>query len=155
MNMPDDVHAHAQHLIEREAVEGIRPPEREWLERHLEDCDLCAGFARLTERAILNLRSVSVPLPPDLTGRTQFRVHLRAQELAPFRRASALWISFALSWVLGIASAPLVWRGFEWAGRITGLPTVWLKLTFGLWWGVPAAIAAGIWALEKRKIEEK
>jgi hypothetical protein len=155
MHMPDDVHALAQNLIEREVVEGIAPPERQWLERHLESCEPCASLARLTHQAIHNLRSISVPLPLDLAGRTQFRVYLRAQELRPGRRASVLWISFALSWVLGIASAPLVWRGFEWAGRIAGLPTVWLKLTFGLWWGVPAAIAAGIWAIEKRRIEER
>ena len=153
--MPDDIHARAQHLIEREAVEGLAPAERQWLQQHLEQCELCAGLAGQTERAIHNLRSISVPLPPDLAARTQFRVYLRAQELRPGRRASVLWISVALSWMLGIASAPLVWRGFEWAGRVAGLPTVWLKLTFGLWWGVPAAIAAGIWAMEKRRIGER
>jgi anti-sigma factor RsiW len=153
--MRDDVHSRAQHLIEREAIEGIAPSERESLERHLEHCELCAGLAHQMQRAMHNLRSISVPLPPDLARRTQLRVYLRAQELRPCRRASTLWISFALSWALGIASAPLVWRGFEWAGRIAGLPTVWLKLTFGLWWGVPAAIAAGIWAIEKRRIEER
>jgi hypothetical protein len=155
MNMPDDVHSRAQQLIECEAVEGIAPPEREWLERHLEECERCSSLVHQTHRAIHSLRSISVPLPPDLASRTQLRVYLRAQELRPYRRASTLWIAFALSWVLGIASAPLVWRGFEWAGRFAGLPTVWLKLTFGLWWGVPAVIAAGIWAIEKRKIEER
>jgi hypothetical protein len=155
MHMADDEHARAQRLIECEAIEGIGPAEREWLERHLESCELCAGLAGLTRQAIQNLRSISVALPPDLASRTQLRVYLRAQEQRPYRRASALWISFALSWGLGIASAPLVWRGYEWVGRIAGLPTVWLKLTFGLWWGVPAAIAAGIWAIEKRKIEER
>jgi anti-sigma factor RsiW len=153
--MSDDAHARAKSLIEQEAVEGIAPAEREWLERHLETCEPCATLARLTRQAIQNLRSISVALPSDLVSRTQLRVYLRAQELRPHRRASVLWISFALSWGLGIASAPLVWRGFEWVGRLTGLPTVWLKLTFGLWWGVPAAIAAGIWAIEKRRIEEQ
>lgn len=153
--MPDDLHARAERLMGQEAVEGVTPAERQWLDRHLEACARCAGQARAVERAIRNLRSITVPTPPGLAGRTQLRVYLRAQELRPRPAAWALWISFALSWLLGVASAPLVWRGFEWAGRVAGLPTLWLKLAFGLWWGIPAAIAAGIWVMEKRRIEER
>jgi hypothetical protein len=154
--MPDDDHARARILISQELVEGIAATERKWLDRHLETCAECAVLEDATGRAIGSLRAVPIPLPPDLAGRTQFRVYLRTREIQRRERSGwVLWGSFALSWVLGIASAPLVWRGFEWAGRLAGLPTVWLKLTFGLWWGVPAAIAAGIWAIEKRRIEER
>ena len=152
--MPDNVHARAQRLIAAGPIEGIAPADREWLDRHLETCLECTALARLTDRALRHLRSISVPLPPDLAGRTQFRVYLRAQELRP-QRPLALWFSFALSWLLGVASAPFVWSGFEKAGHIVGLPSLWLKLAFGLWWGVPAAIAAAIWAIEKKRIEER
>lgn len=152
--MPDDIHVRAWQLIERQPVEGITTKERQWLEAHLEACPACTRRARATEQAIRNLRSIAVPTPPGLAARTQMRVYLRAQETRPRQAGWVMWTSFALSWLLGVASAPFVWRGFEWAGRLTGLPTLWLKLTFGLWWGLPAAIAAGIWVMEKRSNEE-
>jgi len=152
--MPDDVHVRARQLIDRQPVEGITTQEGQWLEAHLQECPACAHRARTTDQAIRNLRSIAVPTPPGLAARTQMRVYLRAQETRPHQAGWVMWTSFALSWLVGVASAPFVWRGFEWAGRLTGLPTVWLKLTFGLWWGLPAAIAAGIWVMEKRSNEE-
>jgi len=153
--MPDDVHARAKDLIARQLVEGISASEREWLERHLGACRECAEVAETTEQAIRNLRSIPVALPPDLASRTQFRVYVRTQSMQPAGyHGWTLWVAFALCWMLGVASAPLVWRGFEWFGHFAGVPSLVLKLAFGLWWGVPAAIAAGIWTLEKRRIEE-
>jgi len=122
---------------------------------HLAECSACAEFARRTESAILAARAVSVQVPRDLAFRTQFRVSLRAQEMRGHTWGWALWVSLALSWAVGIASAPLVWRGLEWIGRNTGLPEVGVRLAFGLWWAAPAAIAAGLWAFDKRRIEEE
>jgi len=154
--VPDNLHARARSLISRELVEGIEATEREWLERHLETCAECAVLAGATKRAIGSLRAISIPLPPDLAGRTQFRVYLRSREIRSRERSGwLLWGSFGLSWALGIASAPLVWRGFEWLGHLAGVPNLFLKMAFGLWWGVPAAVAAGIWMLEKRRVEER
>jgi len=153
--MRNDDHARARHLIDCEAVEGLERDDREWLDRHLESCDACSAAALATERAIARLRLAPVTLPLDLAARTQYRVGLRAQEALPRRQTWALWVSVVLSWILGIVSAPLVWRGFEWAGRYAGVPSVWLKLVFGLWWALPAGLAAAIWAMENRKIEEQ
>jgi len=154
--MPDDPHARAQELIARQLVAGVSPEEREWLEHHVAACEACAAMARATEQSIRSLRSIPIALPPGLAARTQFRVYLRAQEAQPGGyRAWVLWAAFALCWMLGVASAPLVWRGFEWFGHWTGVPGLVLKLAFGLWWGVPAAIAAGIWTLERRRVEER
>jgi hypothetical protein len=153
--MRNDEHARARHLIDCEAVEGLEHEDREWLDRHLKSCASCGAAARATERAIGSVRLTSVTLPLDLAARTQYRVGLRAQEALPRRQTWALWFSVVLSWILGVASAPLVWRGFEWAGRYAGVPPLWLKLVFGLWWALPAGLAAAIWAIENRKIEER
>ena len=153
--MPEDIHVRARRLIECDPVEGIAPSDREWLDRHIETCCSCADFHELTRRAIGVVRSASVSLPPDLAFRAQFRVSLRRGELREQDRGWTVWISFALCWFLGIASAPLVWRAFDWFGRTAGLPTLGVKLAFGVWLSVPAAIAAVIWMLEKRSLEER
>jgi hypothetical protein len=153
--MPVDPHARAQQLIAEQLVEGIGQADREWLEGHAGECAACAAAVIATEQSLRQLRSIPVELPRDLASRTQMRVYLRAQEMRPVR-SWTLWAAFALCWVTGIASAPLVWRGFEWFGHFVGVPGLVLKLAFGLWWGVPAAIAVGIWSLEKRaRVEER
>jgi hypothetical protein len=153
--MRNDEHERAHQLIDRATIEGIEGAEREWLDHHLETCATCAALAGRTDTAIRGLRREPVELPVDLAARTQYRLSLRVRETPARRHAWALWLSFALSWILGIACAPLVWRGFTWAGQFAGISPLWLKLSFGLWWGLPAALAAGIWAIENRKIEER
>jgi len=44
-------------------------------------------------------------------------------------------------WLLGVFSAPLVWKGFSWLGNNLGVPKVALELGFVLWWTVPALVA--------------
>jgi len=127
----------------------------EAVDAHLAECAACADFARRTESAVQAARTFSVQLPGDLAFRTQFRVSLRAQEMDGPRWGWVLWASLGLSWAVGIASAPLVWRALEWLGRNTGLPETGVRLAFGLWWAAPAAIAAGLWAFDKKKLEEE
>lgn len=154
--MSEEVHTRAGHLIAQERVEGISPAERQWLERHLRECERCAGEARTTEEAVRALRSVAVPLPRTLASRTQMRVRLRAQELRerePHLRM--VWIACGISWALGIASAPYVWRAFAWMGEHTGAPKLVWELGFGLWWTIPALIAAVVLLMENaRKTDE-
>jgi len=89
-----------------------------------------------------SFRNVTVAVPRDLAGRTQMRVRLRAQEAAQTSNSGALlWIITAASWVLGVVSAPLVWRVFAWAGAQMDLPKLVLQLGFVLWWTVPGLIA--------------
>jgi hypothetical protein len=153
--MPNDEHARARRLIDCALVEGLGGSEREWLDGHLQTCGECSALAGDTDRAIRAVRLTTVTLPVDLAARTQYRVSLRARELPQRSHAWTLWTSLGLSWILGIASAPIVWHGFEWVGRFTGVPPVWWKLGFGLWWGLPAALAAAIWAIENGKVEEQ
>jgi hypothetical protein len=154
--MSEDVHARAGHLIAQECVEGIAPTEREWLARHLQECEICAAQGRLTEEAVRTLRGVAVPLPRALASRTQMRVRLRAQEMRDRGpRVRMIWIVCGLSWALGIASAPYVWRAFAWMGERTGAPKLVWELGFGLWWTIPALIAAVVLLLENaRKTDE-
>ena len=90
------------------------------------------------------LRTVPVSVPRDLAARTQLRVRLRAQEASPTANGSfLLWAVTAASWLLGVFSAPLVWRGFAWLGTNFGVPKLAIELGFVLWWAVPALVAVG------------
>ncbi|MHB8502208.1 MAG: hypothetical protein ACYDCG_18655 [Candidatus Acidiferrales bacterium] len=147
------LHARAEKLIAQERVEGISPAERDWLGGHLRECSNCAQVAQQTSAALRALRGMSIPLPRGLAARTQFRVQLRAQELRerePKRRL--LWIMCAMSWALGIATAPYVWRAFEWAGERIGVPRLVWEMGFGLWWTIPALVAAVVVLMENARL---
>lgn len=144
--MSEDVlHTHARQLIVQERVEDLSTEDREWLSRHLEACAECAGYRASADRALRSFRSVSVQLNPSLASQTQLLVRLRALEMSEQKpRRWALWVSCALSWILGAASAPFVWRGFEWIGHRASLPNLVWEMGFVLWWAVPALAAAGV-----------
>ena len=151
--MNENLHVRAEKLIAQERIEGISQSERDWLAAHLRECQRCAQVAQQTSDALRALRGLPVPLPRGLAQRTQFRVQLRAQEMRerePKRRL--LWIICAMSWALGIASAPYVWRAFEWAGDRLGLPRLVWEMGFGLWWTIPALIAAAVVVLENLRL---
>jgi hypothetical protein len=148
--MSNEMHVRAEKLIARERVEGLSREEREWLTAHLRECADCTRWAQHTDAALRSLRQSPIPLPPGLAARTQFRVRLRAQELQerePHRRL--VWIICGMSWALGVATAPYVWRAFEWVGQRTGAPKLMWELGFGLWWTIPALVAAAVLLVEK------
>ncbi len=148
--MTEDVHLSAERLILREHVEHISPQEREWLDRHLENCPDCTRLAGATGQALQSLRAVSIPLPPALASRTQLRVYLRAQERRERERGGwVLWTSCGLSCAIGIASAPYVWRAFEWIGHRTGLPALAWQSGFAMWWALPALLAVAIVLIDR------
>ena len=150
--MNQDVHTRAARLIAQERVEGIMPADREWLNRHLEGCGKCSSLAGATDRAFQSLRLFSVSPPPTLASRTQFRVRLRAEALRTREpRLWALGISCALSWVVGVASAPFVWRAFAWLGGEMSLPALVWQAGFVLWWLVPAGAALALVAWQKAR----
>jgi predicted anti-sigma-YlaC factor YlaD len=154
--MKAESHDRALQLIARACVEGMPEADSAWLRAHLEECESCAGHARHTDRALRLLRTAAIPLPDGLASRTQFRVRLRAQELRerePKRRA--LWLACAVSWAFGIASAPYVWRLFAWFGERTGVPKLVWELGFGLWWTIPALIAAALLLTESSRKGEQ
>lgn len=150
--MSEDIHRRAERLISATRIEGIAAAERDWLDGHLEACAACSEYVRTTERALWAMRSVSVQVDPQLISATRLRVHLRARELrVPQVSMLPLWISCALSWVLGVVSAPVVWRGFAWVGHHVGVPDLMWQTGFVLWWVLPAAAAAAAVALHRRQ----
>ena len=151
--MNENLHTRAERLIAQERIEGITKSEGDWLAAHLRECAACAQVAQQTSDALRTLRGLPVPLPRGLAARTQFRVQLRAQvmrEREPKRRL--LWIMCAMSWALGISTAPYVWRAFEWAGERLGMPRLIWEMGFGLWWTIPALVAAAIVLLESVRL---
>ena len=143
--MTETPHARAQELSAQSLVEGISSSDRLWLDEHLRDCPECAGEIRMTQELLGAFRSVPVTVPRDLAARTQMRVRLRAQEIAPSSQSNSvvLWLITGMSWLLGIFSAPLVWRGFAWVGNHFSIPKLVLEMGFVLWWVVPALFAVG------------
>jgi anti-sigma factor RsiW len=142
--MNHSLHERAQQLLAESIVEGLRPADETWLREHLAGCPACAQQAAATQNVLHALRSVPVRVPRDLAARTQLRVRLRTLEPSKVADGSFwLWAVTAASWVLGVFSAPLVWRGFAWLGANFGLPKLALEMGFVLWWAVPALVAVG------------
>ncbi|HYW65643.1 MAG TPA: hypothetical protein VFB10_02985 [Candidatus Dormibacteraeota bacterium] len=140
--MNENLHQRAQRLLAESLVEGIAAPDQAWLGQHLRECPACAHEAGVTQEALRALRGVPVAVPRDLVARTQLRVRLRAQQAGESSRANLLlWVITAASWLLGVFSAPLVWRGFAWFGGEFGVPRLALEMGFVLWWTVPALLA--------------
>jgi hypothetical protein len=142
--MNHSLHERAQQLLAESIVEGLRAADETWLREHLAGCPACAQQAAATQNVLHALRAVPVQVPRDLAARTQLRVRLRTLETSKVAHGSFwLWAVTAASWMLGVFSAPLVWRGFAWLGGNFGLPKLALEMGFVLWWAVPALVAVG------------
>jgi len=143
--MNDNPHVRAQRLLAESAVEGLGPVDQKWLREHLARCEDCAREAAAARELLGALRNVPVSVPRDLAVRTQLRVRLRAQEVSKAANGNLwLWIVTAASWLLGVFSAPLVWKVFSWLGSSFGVPRLALEMGFVLWWTVPALVAVGV-----------
>ncbi|MCL5005522.1 MAG: hypothetical protein M1404_03225 [Acidobacteria bacterium] len=152
-----NVHERTRHLIDAGWVEGLAPEERRWLASHLAGCEACAGRAAATEAALRAFRSLSASPPPGLAASTSLRVREKAAELKQQRaRNLALTVGCTLSWMAGVASAPLVWKLFGWLGEALRLPRIVWELGFLCWWFVPAAFAglAILWAQARVERED-
>ncbi len=143
--MTADPHENAKRLIATDHVEGIAGADREWLDAHLATCATCSEFASATELTIRSVRGVSVGVDPELVARTRRAVRLRAAELRGQQAQwLPLWVSCAVSWVLGGLSMPLVWRGIVWIEQYVNLPSpVWILLLM-IWWALPTLAMAAI-----------
>jgi hypothetical protein len=147
-----DLHSRAQKLLAQDRIEGLSTSDRDWLSTHLRECESCSASARELENALRTLRTEPIPFPSGLAARTQFRVQLRAQELREREpRHRLMWVTCGVSWAFGVVSAPYVWRIFEWIGQHTGAPKLVLEIGFGLWWAVPALVAAAVVLMENSR----
>lgn len=149
--MSADLHARANDLLTRRRIEPLSREQDQWLASHLASCRSCAAKDDQMAEALSALRSIHVELPRNLASRAQLRVRLRAEELREHGPANRLvWAVAVMSWIFGLATAPLVWRGFAWLGGELHLPKlVWIA-GVALWWIVPALVATGVVLLEQR-----
>jgi anti-sigma factor RsiW len=143
--MNPQAHERARLLIDAWHVEGIQAQEREWLDAHLSECAECQARVLTNERALQLLRSVTVHRDPALVSLTRARVHLRARQLRERQaRLRAVWISCALSWVLGAVSAPLLWQALAWLGQRFDVSQAIRIAVFALCWIVPATVVGAV-----------
>lgn len=152
-----NLHEWARQLIDKERIEGLAHDERLWLGDHLAGCETCGGRAAATDAAVRALKSVSVQVPRGLAASTTLRVHEEATKLKHQRaRKLALIAGCAVSWIAGVASAPLVWRLCEWVGTTFDLPKIVWELGFVSWWLAPAAFVGLVilWVSERTQRDE-
>jgi len=143
--MNGDVHERAARLLAERRVVTLAREDEQWLATHLADCAGCSAEDVRVAEALSALRAMQISVPRNLAGRTQLRVRLRAEELREHAPANRLvWAVAVMSWIFGLASAPLVWRGFEWLGGELHLPKLVWATGVVLWWAVPALVATGI-----------
>ena len=149
--MSENVHERAKRLVAQERAEEISAAERVWLSEHLRGCEACSAEAQKLEEALATLRSFAVEVPRGLAARTQMRVQLRAMELRerePGRRV--LWAIAGVSWALGIATGPWVWKLFAWAGGALGVPKPMWEVGVALWWALPALAAVSVVLFDRK-----
>ena len=153
--MTEESHERALQLIDKMRVESFTAGENEELAAHLESCVHCQKLEHQTELALRAFRAAAPRFDSSLVLKTQMQVRVRAREIAEnAARLRALWISCTLSWILGVVSAPLRWRGFEWTGyRLALSRGVWVT-GFALAWIAPAVVAAAIivWRQAERAV---
>jgi len=149
--MREQTHERAKELIAQQQVESLSSENGRWLNAHLAGCESCAAEQRQLRESLSALRTMHLDLPTNLASRTQFRVRMRAEELREKEPAKKfVWAIAAVSWALGVSTAPWVWRGIEWLGQETGAPKLLLQAGFVLWWSVPPMIAAWAALSDKR-----
>ena len=149
--MNEQTHQRARKLVAQQNIESLSSDEQYWLEAHLAECESCAAEQIQLRESLSALRTMHLDLPPNLASRTQFRVRMRAEELREKEPAKkSVWAIAAVSWALGVSTAPWVWHGLEWLGRETGAPKLLLQAGFVLWWSVPPMIAAWAALSDKR-----
>ena len=148
--MSNNAHERAQQLMAERRIGAVSAEDQTWLAAHLAECESCSALDVQTQAALSAFRSVQIELPKNLASRTQLRVRLRAEELPAHNPGRLLlWAIAGVSWLLGLASAPFVWRGFEWIGTELGLPKIIWQLGVALWWLVPGIVATGAVLLQK------
>jgi hypothetical protein len=143
--MNQENHQRANDLLKRRRCEPLSQEDERWLAAHLALCHSCAAGDAQIDQALAALRTLPIEVPKNLASRTQLRVRMRAEELREHGTANRLiWAVALMSWIFGLASAPLVWRGFSWLGSELHLPkAVWVA-GVALWWVIPALVATGV-----------
>lgn len=143
--MNQDIHERAKKLMADARAEGLSAADQAWLESHLADCAVCAGYAEQMEAAVRALRSVSVMPSPGLVNVTQLRVRARARELRERQaRLRPLWVACAVAVLCSAITTPYLWWGFEWLGHSLGISDAFWQTGFVLFWAIPGILTAAL-----------
>jgi anti-sigma factor RsiW len=151
-----ELHARAKKLIVADRVEGLSADERDWLDRHLADCDECSIEVSRLSAAIQAFRAVPLTASPDLVSRTSAMVWQRARQKQTARREFVpLWIATALSVASMAYTSPYVWSALTWLGRLSHTSEIVWQTGFLMWWFMPATVlaAAAAWRRAKQQDE--
>src|SRR5487761_2227942 len=109
--MSEELHQRAEQLKLAWRAEGISADDRRWLEAHWETCPSCAERARSLDAAIQSLRTVSVPLNPELLRKTRAKVHAHAEVLKRRKGRWVFWSTCGVTWAWIAVSSVYLWRG--------------------------------------------
>jgi hypothetical protein len=138
-------HERAKKLLCADRAEGIPAADRAWLEAHLTGCAECSKESTSLAFAIDSLALLSGTATPDVVRRTTLAVRRRAEELRINRKqALPLWIAVGASSLWTMLTAPYVWSGFSWAGRLLHLSDPIWQLAFLMWWFWPCAVLSAV-----------
>jgi predicted anti-sigma-YlaC factor YlaD len=140
-----NAHERAKELIAIAGPEALsrQPSSDAWLAAHLETCDSCRAFAERAAATIHGLRSIPIAAQRSLVTTTQMRVRRRALELQHHReRMWLVSVICAAVTLCALLSATIVWRGFEWLGEQTHLPSSVWQVGFLVFCVVPALVTA-------------
>ena len=125
--MENDLHKHAQLLIDQSVVTGISEAEQSWLQNHTSDCAKCRHYAEISTRVIRGLGSFSFEIEPGLNVRVQSAVTQRAQVLAVDRDLYRRFFKgFVIALALTCFGTVTVWKTVAWvAARANLSSAVW------------------------------
>jgi anti-sigma factor RsiW len=138
-------HERARKLLRADPVEGIPAGERDWLEAHLAGCAECSKESTSLAFVIGSLALLSETATPDIVRRTTLAVRRRAEELRNNRKqALPLWIAVGASSLWTMLTAPYIWSGFSWAGRLLHVSDPIWQVAFLMWWFLPCAVLGAV-----------
>jgi hypothetical protein len=123
--------------------EGLSDDQQRWLRTHLGECEACLLYAEAASGLVRTLRSLPFAADSGLVQATQMRVRMRARALQQRRERLAFvaW-SCALVAASSLLTTPLIWGGFEYLGRWTGLASPVWQVGFVLFWVAPTLAAS-------------
>jgi hypothetical protein len=123
--------------------EGLSDAQQTWLRAHLSECEACMHYAEAANGLVRTLRLLPFAADSALVRTTQMRVRMRAGELQQkHERLVFVALSCALVAVSSSLTTLLLWRGFEWLGRWSQLPSPVWQVGFVLFWIAPTIAAS-------------
>jgi len=139
--MTPNAHEEARNLIA--LGDSVSQAEYAGIRAHLDVCADCRQYAETAQQVARSMRAIPIAADRTLVRTTQMRVRARAEQLRQ-RRERLLLVTFscALVAISSALSTAVVWKGFEWLGRWTQLPSPAWQAGFVLFWIAPTLAAS-------------